>query len=231
MANFADYQRGLIPTYEPNDPLLDYEEILGTKKDELVIADKSAIKSRFVQTAPDDALPHLGVNANTPKPEILTNDQYRAKLAKNWDRWIASGTNARIINDIKELGFTNVSIIPVWTLVGPNQYVNTLGITELNAGMIPSWATFWVVIDQPHGYQVINWGVPNWGGFSWGEVTGDKVRLARMVSIIKQMKPAWTSCRGIVFLQGAAKLWDIINWGGANFGKNFGVYRIKESWE
>jgi len=231
MPSFSEYQASLIPA-PPNDPLTEYQGILGSKKDEFLAAGRTAIKDRFIQKATDDALPYLGVNANTPKPESMTNDQYRDKLAKTWDRWISSGTPNRLIADLKELGFTgNITIVPVWTLIGPNKYVNTLDVQEINPALENSWGTFWVVVDQPHGYQVVNWGAPQWGNFVWGEVVGDKVKLARMVSIIKQLKPAWTCCRGIVFMQGAAKLWDVINWGGANFNGNFGIYRIRENWE
>jgi len=230
MFNFQEYQASLIPA-PPNDPLTEYQSILGIKKDELALAAKIAIKDRFVQTATDDALPYLGINAATPKPESMTNDQYRSKLGKTWDRWISSGTPDRMVLDIKELGFLNVGITPVWTLVGPNQYVNTLGIPELNPGFVNSWGAFWVVIGQPNDYSIINWGQFNWGGSEWGGVVGDKVKLARLVSIIKQMKPAWTSCRGIVFIQGAAKLWDTINWGANLFNFDYGVYRLKEDWE
>lgn len=228
---FQDYQKGLIPVTNPDDPLATFEEVLGIKKDEAASGARAAVKSAFIQTAPVDALQDLGINFDTPKPEILTDEQYRAKLAKSWDRWTASGTVNNLIAELKELGFVNIGIVPVWTLIGPNQYVNTLGIDEINPDMQNFWSSFWVVIDKPHGYQVVNWGVPNWGQFLWGEVTGDKVKLARAVAIIKQLKPAWTSCRGIVFVQGTEKLWDTFNWGTNLFGASLGVFRIKENWE
>ena len=231
MPNLQQYQRDLIPTYEDKDPLKDFEEILGITKDIALDASKASVKSGFIQTAPVDALYHLGINANTPKPEIFTDDQYRDKLAKNWDRWTLSGTVNQLVSDIKELGFPRVAVVPVWTLVAPDKYINTLGIDEINPDMQNFWSSFWVVIDKPHGYQVVNWGVPKWGEFLWGEVTGDKVKLARAVAIIKQLKPAWTSCRGIVFVQGTEKLWDTFNWGTNLFGASLGVFRIKENWE
>jgi len=230
MPNFKEYQASLIPA-APNDPLTDYQTVLGSKKDDVISADKTAIKDRFIQTATSDALPHLGINANTPKPELMTDDQYRNKLSKTWDRWISSGTPNRMILDIQELGFVNVGIVPVWTLVGPNTYINTLTIPEINPGFVNSWGAFWIVIGKPNGFTIINWGQFNWGEAAFGDVSGDRTLLARLVSIIKQMKPAWTSCRGIIFMQGAANVWDQINWGGGNFNFDYGLYRLKEDWE
>lgn len=227
--SFKEYQKNQIPS-EVNNDLGLFLSCLGEKKDEIIQLNKDIIKNRFTRLASTDALNLIGENFNISKPEILTEEQYRTKLLNGWNIKKASGTVNGLIAEIKELGFTNVAIVPVWTIIAPNKYQNTLNIPDHNPLFNNSWATFWILIGKPHNYQVIAWGDKNYKEFEWGGILGDLVRLKRLVTIVKENKPAWTSCRGVIFAN-EAKLWDTINWGAENFGMTFGVYRVFENWE
>lgn len=84
---------------------------------------QSAIVPQFTQStiardillskASVDSLPHIGSNFDLERPEILTDTQYRDMLQDAWNIWIRSGTAQGIITEVKRLGFTNVTLLPV----------------------------------------------------------------------------------------------------------------------
>ena len=117
------------------------------------------------------------------------------------------------------------------------------------------WSNFWLVIGQPNSFQQILWGqqvggIPlQWGALNtngraylWGDIVGDPNLIGDLVTIIRQFKPAWTSCRGIIFLgnqTGFSLQWNQFNYGtagdkyglGEPTGTGFALFRIYETWE
>lgn len=257
--NYNIYTQDLLPTWMLTPDKLPYFVVSGDMKDENASAAVDAVQDSFIQTAPDDALAHIGVNDFIEKPEIFTNAQYRAKLQRTWEIWNRSGTPSLLIDEIKELGLPNVGILPEYTEIAPFKFIETLpgfneiGITSnrlfdngpITESMIDFWSNFWLVIGQPHPFRQLLWGSFVWGtnhpnGFPilWGDIDGDATLVARIIRLIRQYKPAWTSCRGIIFVLGDdAKVWDSFNWGamGIEYGiippKAFGIQRIFEDWE
>lgn len=255
--NYKFYTQDLLPTWMLTPDKLPYFNVSGDMKDENASAAVDAVQDSFIQTAPDDALVHLGVNDFIEKPEIFTNAQYRAKLQRVWEIWNRSGTPNLLIDEVKELGLPNVGILPEYTEIAPFKFIETLpglnenGITSsrlfngnpITESMINFWSNFWLVIGQPHPFRQLLWGDFIWGsnhpnGFPilWGDITGDATLIARIIRIIRQYKPAWTSCRGIVFVLGDGKVWDSFDWAavGANYGMlpgGIGLQRIFEDWE
>jgi len=253
---FKEYQSQLAPTYIK----LDYyknaqEEIFGTVKDEVSDAARDAVLAGFVDTAPNDALDILGQNFNIDRCQMMSDDDFRMKLSKAWDYWQTSGTPARLIKEIKDLGLPNVYILPQYVEFPSGVFTKTLPVVDTNNSTTiwaPNsmeeqgnfWSNFWVIIDQPHGFNGRLWGSTEagiWGvgyagiHYKWGSVTGDQDLLACIVETIKKLKPAWTSCRGIVFLKTGAKVWGEPHWGdGTLWGldpSKYVIYRLQEDWE
>jgi len=84
-----------------------------------------AIRNRFPSLASPDALPHIGSTCNLEKPENLTDDEFRAMLSEVWPIWLASGTQAGLINEVKRLGFTGpVTVIPVYNEIRTEDGIN-----------------------------------------------------------------------------------------------------------
>lgn len=247
--NFVEYQLSLSPTTVLVDDFKrKQEEVFGKVKDLVVEGANEAVLAGFVSTAPVDALNTLGHNFNLDRCNGLTDEEWRIKLSQAWTVWQTSGTPARLIQEIKDLGFPNVYIIPEWLEVTPGVFIKTLPIMDQNPAMDDPangfWSNFWVVIDQPHGFTGHIWGTPSagiWGTgvagvpYKWGAVDGDQDMLACIVNLIKKFKPAWTSCRGIIFLLPGAKVWGVPHWGdGTLWGLDatkYLVYRIIEDWE
>lgn len=255
--SFKEYQVQLAPTYIKVDYYKNaQEEVFGTVKDLVTDGTSDAVLAGFIQTAPDDALDSLGHNFNLDRCKMMSDDAWRAKLETAWTIWQTSGTPARMIQEVKDLGFPNVYILPQYLETSPGVFVKTLPtvIDTNNSGTqwAPNsmeqqgnfWSNFWIVINQPHGYTGRLWGTPPagiWGTgylgqpYKWGSVFGDQDMLACLVDVIKKFKPAWTSCRGIVFLLPGAKLWAMPNWGdGTLWGLDptkFVIHRMIENWE
>lgn len=89
------------------------------------------------------------------------------------------------------------------------------------------WATFWVLIRQPHPFTVINWGDPGllWGApHTWGtSATIDEVALIKRM--VLTFKSQHSSCAGIVLQFGLGLFWGDGVWGTGVWG-HFGFGRI-----
>ena len=235
---------GLAPSFFQDDPIFDFIKIYGREKDFVVEGSKQGVVLGLKDYADSQSLPLIGQNFATERPETLTELQYREKLKRSWNRWITSGTPARLIAEIKELNFQNVYIVPQYVESPPGTFTPYIpGLVDHNAQMAALgnfWSNFWIIIDQPHPFTRFLWGSPppigNWGsGYLWGAVNGDITILRRLVLIVKQMKPAWTSCRGILFIQPGVNLWGTFNWAdGTLYGlspQDYAILRISEDWE
>ena len=229
----------LSPPYFKSDPnYVKLEEDFGIMKDRVVDATKDSLYSDSPYTCTDDALDLIGSDYNLERPEIFTNTQWRNKLKTAWTIWQTSGTTARLTSEIVDLGFPNVSIVPQYIEISPGNFVNTLGIPEYNPLMDKFWSNFWIVIDQQHPFTLGLWGSFTWGdGTLWGAISpSDQTRLTRIAQLAKLLKPAWTSCRGIVFLLGAPNsFWSGFNYNdGTVYGlpaTSYFVVRLFEEWE
>ncbi|RTK98708.1 MAG: hypothetical protein EKK57_11060 [Proteobacteria bacterium] len=256
MANeYKIYTEQLLPPWCLDPSKLPYFDISGSMKDSIISASADAIQDSFIETAPVDALSHIGNNDYIEKPETFNDEQYRAKLKRVWSIWEASGTPALMISEVKELGFQNVAIIPQYLEVSPGVFEPSIpGLFDVKPYFQPPdkpWSNWYLIIGQPHPFKRILWGgevegrLLMWGmshlngrPVLWGDIDGDATVLARIIRIIRQYKPAWTSCRGILFLLGDSLVWDGFNWGamGAKYGLNnitggMALFNIQEDWE
>jgi len=240
---FTEYQLQLSPTFfqEPYPQAL--EIIFGKEKDDLWLGASNAVSSGFVQTAPLDALDSLGYGFNLDRYKNYTDDRWRQKLANVWPFWQTSGTPSRLISEVKDLGFTNVGILPEFIEITSGLFKKTLPIVDPNPCVedcFNYWSNFWIIIAPPHSYGPVLWGTPEaglWGGgLIWGDLTGDFQTLRDIENLTKKLKPAWTSCRGVVFITDDGKVWSGFNWAdGTKYGVfssgSFLFYRFQEQWE
>lgn len=248
--NFVQLEAYKSPTFFLDPPVDKFFAILGKEKDAVIDGVTDAIQAGFVQTAPIDALDELGGNFNIDKPAPFTDGQYRDKLGHAWDFWRTSGTPARLIKEVNDYGYPNVTIVPQWVEAPPGTFTKTFpGITDPNPDMnIASgawWSNFYLVIDFPHpSFVKRKWGTPesgkwltgdSFGTYKWGTPYGDLNIIGSLKKLIRKLKPAWTSCRGIIFVLAGGTFWGNFNWGdGTTYGggiSEYAHYPLVEEWE
>lgn len=235
--SYKQYETSLLPNWLLVDEKDKFFEQSGEMKDDVISNAQDAIEERFVDISSNQSLIHLSSTFNIEKNAYLTDDQYRDKLREAWDRWIKSGTENQLLKEINQLGFVNAAVVPKYVETSPGVFINYLDIPESNPSMENFWSSFYIVISKPHSYTQVAWGSFEWGdGTLWGSVAGDMVKIASLLNLIKQMKPAHTSCRGIIFLMDSAVgAWDLFNWtdGTTKYGLTggYGFIRVLEDWE
>jgi len=253
MQYYKQYTEQLLPPWALTPDKVPYFAVSGSMKDDVNTATQDAIQDSFIQSAPDDALLNLGSNFNIDKAPPFTNAQYKAKLEEHWQYWKTSGTKSRLLTEIKSYGYPNAYIIPEYIEFPSGTFTKTIPVKDPNPAMdngkdttgVGWWSNFWVIIDQPHPFTLRKWGTPPagiWGVgappngiYKWGSLDGDPQQLAALVALIRKLKPAWTSCRGLVFLLIPGGYWGSFNWGdGTLWGldpSSYSVYPVLEDWE
>ncbi len=169
---------------------------------------KQAVRARFVQTAPADALSDLGDERHIEQYPGDTTDTYRARVLLAWDLWQQGGTAAAIIAALTSIGFTSVRIYTANGSAMPGEGVWPPDSDASN------WSRFWVLIDvsgsesNPFDWQRVLWadGHKYGAGWTWGSTaTRGQVQLVRRV--VLTWKAAHEVCAGIyIDLPGGARL-------------------------
>lgn len=146
--------------------------VFGQQKDDARRSLLDAVRNWFaaaIQTAQgptlaaaNDALIHIASNFDLERPEILTDNQFRAMILMAWSIWVRAGTQGGLIREIERLGFTNVSIFPVWREDrwddGAGNYTLTLNYNTFN----PEQNALFQVQPQVGSHtQVGDWGLVN----------------------------------------------------------------------
>ena len=249
--NFKEYQPAICPTYVREDEFKNKQEIVfGDMKDQINISALNAMYNGFVSTSLDMySLDSLGDNFNMTRSPIFNELAWRTKLGKVWDFWNTSGTPSRLLTELKEAsGFPGIYLIPQYVEVAPGIFNKSIPVLDINSQIETLgnfWSNFWIVIDQPHSYLPIKWGSAAAGKWNiagsgytmkWGGLDGDQGLLVYMEKLIKKLKPAWSMCRGIVFIfSGGAPLWGKPAYNDGTFWGwlpgSYGIYRIVENWE
>lgn len=146
--------------------------VLGGVKDDIASATREAVKVRFLETCPDDALPEHGAERGIERYPGEGAPSYRARLRAAWETWLYAGTRRGVLAALSAAGFTaaiyDVRAAPAWWVGAwpPNN----------PGGMVASdWARFYVVLSAPFPFA---WAVRHWGdGSDWGELGADGTPL------------------------------------------------------
>jgi len=133
-----------------------YLGVVGDAADRIATASKDAVKVRFVDISPDDALPYNGAARNIERYTADTNSTYRNRLLDPWSLFEFAGSGNGIITRLNDQGYENVSVYG-WYQLQP--YVE--------AQWANWYSAFWVYIDPPHGITTDgNWDDPG----TWDDV-------------------------------------------------------------
>ena len=106
---------------------------------------RQAIKVRFPQYAPVDALAYIGRERMLERHPDASADSFRDRLDGAWTQWQKGGTRAGIRDELEAylapLGVTNVNVYSP-NVDGWASDANTT-----------NWSRFWVVIGQPNPWE------------------------------------------------------------------------------
>ena len=181
----------------------------GALKDNHAQAAKEAVKARFVQVCPPDALEYHAEERGLERMPADTEAEWRARILAAWDLWKWAGTRKGVIDAIKLTGLTSVGIRDYWDWPDPVGFGAFGGFVDpathifyANGPSVGKWAKFWVVIDQPHPWVWEGaWGDPGvYGdGGTWGTTMtqGEAERVRRQ---IRQWKPAHAWCVNVILV-------------------------------
>lgn len=134
-----------------------------------------------------------------------TNDPTRPATMSGWPKWL--GLTSTAVYRQHEWAFPPFLVSPYYF-----QWEQ-------------QWSTFWVIINQPHPFQVLLWGAPGlvWGipgdpnGPTWG-TTATVAEVDLIKRLVVTFKSGHSSCAGIVLFFGTGMFWGVGVWGTGVWG-------------
>lgn len=180
-SDFIDYQLAHAPPWLLGPWGEKLMRLLGQAKEDQSERTKLAVKARFIDLAPPDAIPDLGKDRVMLRAPGEADDAYRERLARAFDIWPTAGTETGLLELFRVAGATNVTITE-------DQDV---------AGALGHWARFSIYVAEPHPFtRPARWGFFKFGdGTRWGFGDGAAIDYAR--NVVRRWKPAHTRCVGI----------------------------------
>ena len=151
----------------------------------------AAVQAPWPWLAPSDALYYIGTERQLEKYPGEDEEIYRIRLWNAWDTWRLAGTEEGLLDQLylatASIGLTDITIRynRDWEPAPPD-------------GNTDWWSRFWVVIGEPHPWEMAVWGEGSWGdGRLWGaSITIEQINLLKRV--IKQWKASHSYCEAIL---------------------------------
>lgn len=197
---FEQYQRALMPAGMAGPYGLAWAAAQGATKDGLALDAKEAVKARFVDLAPPDALPRLGSDRGIARAPGEGADSWRDRIAGAWESWSWVGTRYGIGYAVGLLG---------------------LGTPALWSWRDLPWdadASRWARIRVAFTGRA-TWGAFAWGSALWGsrlvqpiESTSAATVRAMLTPILRQWINARDRVESVSIHRGNA-IWGRFLWG------------------
>ena len=180
MADFITYEVAISPTWLQRHWGEAWTLVQAVVKDAMISGAKDAVKARFIEFAPEDALTKLGIERQLPKVTSETVAAYRLRLLAAWDTWSFAGTKIGVVSALTVLGYTVTLLENAdWT---PDFAVN-------------DWWRFWVFLVPTVPF--VDDGSP-----------ATLAKIADIRNTIALWKAAHALLIDLVVLPAGAELWD-----------------------
>lgn len=177
--------------------------VLGLFIDTLAEGIAQAVRARFIDQAPADALNHIAQERGLEPGPTETVAQFRDRLQQAFEAYLFAGTEQAILDQLAAVGFTDVTVYE-----NEDWYPGT-----------SEWWRFWVVFDPPHSFPEPTgaWDTSVWDAFTWDGVPDATITL--MQRIIRKWKSAHSKLvAGIIVHTGSiwdhSLTWDSSTWDG-----------------
>lgn len=184
---------------------------IGIPLDAIAEAASQAVRARFPDQCPEDALPYHGRDRGIVRGPREPAASYRARLLLWLAAWRGAGVGRAMLDQIAGYLTPNACRIRVWTQVGVVYTREADGSFSITRPATPwnwdadvsLWSRFWVIIYSLNGAPWSRdgtWGDGDvWGsdGTTWGSTaSSDEVQSIR--SIIGEWKPGPSVCEHVV---------------------------------
>lgn len=186
--------------------------LIGLPLDILAEAAEQAIKARFPETCPEDALPYLGRDRGIRRGPLEPSANYRLRLLLWIESWRGAGVGRAMLDQIAGYLTPQTCRIRIWSQIGVVYTREADGSFSIERavgswnwdGRTDLWARFWVILYSATGEpwsRSGTWGDgKRWGSpanRTWGSTaTIDQVTTIR--SIVSDWKPAAALCVNIM---------------------------------
>ena len=182
MADFITYQLVLATTPLARPWGESWNLISAVMRDIMISGAKDALKCRFIEYCPDDALVLHGLERVLPRAPGELADPYRLRLLAAWETWLLAGTAAGIEVALNVLGGdAHVTENQDWDPAPPD-------------GDLDSWWRFWVSIADT-GYETDGlWDDP--GVWDDGGVWDTDTTLAQVTAVRSAVR-TWMAAHAI----------------------------------
>jgi hypothetical protein len=124
-----------------------WDVVFGGFEDEIKDATKDGVKARFVQTAPDDALPYIGDERVLARGRTESLIEYRARLQTAWELHKLGGT----ANGVER------SLFPIWPGLLDEDFTSAIAVNDGWHFDEGSWSRYWILL-QDSGLTQETWG-------------------------------------------------------------------------
>jgi hypothetical protein len=173
----------------------------GDQKDWIADIVRQAVKARFPNLAPSDALQLIAEERSLLRGLTEPEVNFRSRLLTAWDLWTLAGTPLGILRAFLYAGFPSViiqtQVAKQFTLDGSSNLITANMGTPVHLGGSPELnSDMGVLITQPWP----SW----WGGSAPADGSQDQKTAALL---IKQWKPAHSRCVSLKAVNGPA--WDV----------------------
>jgi hypothetical protein len=148
---WADYQEELAPPWLRAGSGRAWLRAIGDAKDGLELRAKDAVRARFPDTAPADALDALAAERQLAQGPAEAQSAFRARLKAAWDVWPWAGTPQGLLRAYAQAGYPNVALLTnggyTHVLDGSSNVVTTKPVGSHELGS--RWNTYRVLFFAP----------------------------------------------------------------------------------
>jgi hypothetical protein len=205
--DFRDYQPQIAPAFIQDTNGIAFTRAEGDVKDALADRCQHAVKARFPNLAPDDALDTLGVERGLPRIPGEARSEYSERLRDAWNSWALGGTPLGLLQALAEAGYTTRLVIP-----GGLDYSLASGalvVTPLAAGS-------WLIDSDPPLWSRFQVLFTDSSEFSDPLPASGSSTVEALRAIVRRWQPAHATCAGLI-VPTAGRLW------GYPYGRTWGT--------
>jgi hypothetical protein len=186
---------------------------IGIPLDAIAEAAYQALRARFPEFAPEDALTALGRDRGIVRGPLEAAASYRVRLLLWIITWRGAGVGRALLDQIAGYLTPHQVKLRIWTQIGvvyTREANGTFTVERATAGswlwdtQLSNWARFYVIIYSINGVPWLRdgtWdGSEVWGGSplgAWG-LLGNEADFESIRGIINEMKPAAMKCQSLI---------------------------------